>query len=247
MSWFWRKGGRRFLWTNNNQLGCHAAKGMQRRKKAQLLILEKAQTPDNRALMSLSTKEKARGCCQWVVHICDYILVSSQVGTEMFKSKETSSIVHSRSASVIVRWKTHCPKGQSPITGSGTSRSEPRWPIFPYDPRSSHTIGHQTALTSLNPCIRDLLLRKWSLSGQGLANNHQFLYWRYVFPSQYQPEKATSTARSRHTGDSACLGTAAPSLQLPAWAHLLLFCHVSLLLLLPGVSLSQVMIFVFLL
>lgn len=99
----------------------------------------------------------------------------------MFKSKDTSSIVHSRSVSVIVRWKTHCPKGQSPIPGSGTSRSEPRWPIFPYDPRSSHTIGHQTALTSLNLCSRDLLLRKRSLSGQGLASNHQFLYWGMYF------------------------------------------------------------------
>lgn len=62
-----------------------------------------------------------------------------------------------------------------------------------------------------------------SLSEQGLANNHQFLYWGYVFPSQHQPEKATSRARSRPTGDSACLGTAAPSLQLPLGAHLLLF------------------------
>lgn len=64
--------------------------------------------------MSLETKEKAQGCCQWVVQVCEYILVSSLVGTEIFKSKEPSSIVGSRSVSVTVRWETHCPQGQSP-------------------------------------------------------------------------------------------------------------------------------------
>lgn len=251
MSWFWKKGGR-FLWTNNNQLGCLAAKGMQRRKEGTALNLEKAQTPDNRAFMSLETKEKAQGCCQWVVQVCEYILVSSQVGTEMFKSKEATSIVGSWSVSVIVRWETHCPQGQS------TDHNPQYLDVGPP--------GVSPGSLAFHPSPGAVTLQAIRLLSLALIYVSEIYFWEnglwvdkawlitdsfsiegYVFPFQHQPEKATSTARSRHTGDSACLGAAAPCLLLLVGAHLLLFVmfpHYSLFL---GSLLSQMMIFVFLL